>query len=525
MILLVVIYLILQVAIIRMNQTRWQVFNGVFMSFQYGVALLMILCAKKRGSILGLVLMGIGALSTMRAAIMGHTLTPLPGLFNAVFYMITLAILGHFYQKREREAVTDVLTGLMNRRGLNRLLRSKVEDETPFRLFYICLDNFKAINDSYGHAYGDELMRNLSARVVERIGERGVVARMGGAEFVIVMNEKDVSLEDANAMLDEIREKTTLESEGARLECYMTCFAGVSSFPKDSRKPEDLIKYADLAMAKAVALKQKNVRVFTQELADGVNSQLEIEAIVKDGLENDDFFLVYQPQYHIGGKTLRGFESLIRINPLDGRRLSPAQFIPIAEMSDLILQVDDYVIRRVLQEFKPIIEERPELIVSVNVSSRNISSKDFVERIQDFLNETVFPPKNLEIEITEYCLVDSMESTIENIKRLREIGVQVALDDFGTGYTSLNYLSKMPINLLKIDKSLIDDIETDKKRSDFVRAVVSMGHLMGCEVISEGVENERQLEVLLDKGCDFVQGYVWGHPMAYQAAKALAFGK
>jgi len=206
-----------------------------------------------------------------------------------------------------------------------------------------------------------------------------------------------------------------------------------------------------------------------------------------------------------------------------GEFVSPAEFIPVAEKGDLILQIDDYVLRRAMKEFKDIVEQvEEELTISVNVSAKNISAKGFANKVKAILEETGFPSANLEIEITEYCMVQSVEATIQNIVELRALGIQVALDDFGTGYTSLSYLAKMPINLLKVDKSLVDDIVANEKSRDFVTAVIAMGHLMGCEVISEGVENEEQLALLNGQECDFVQGYVWGKPLDYEVARDIA---
>ena len=223
------------------------------------------------------------------------------------------------------------------------------------------------------------------------------------------------------------------------------------------------------------------------------------------------------------GKKLRGFETLIRMKLPDGTFISPGEFIPVAEKGNHILSIDDYVLHRAMREFKDIVAEKnPELIVSVNVSAKNIGSQDFPERIKQIIDETGFPAKNLEIEITEYCMVQSIRTTVENIKKLREMNIQVALDDFGTGYTSLNYLSQMPVNLLKIDKSLIDDIEQNRQKCEFVNAIIAMAHLMGCEVISEGVESELQLDKLKENNCDFIQGYVWGKPLPYEKAVSIA---
>ena len=207
----------------------------------------------------------------------------------------------------------------------------------------------------------------------------------------------------------------------------------------------------------------------------------------------------------------------------DGTVVSPGEFIPVAEKGEQIIRIDDYVLHRAMTEFKSIvINNNPDLILSVNVSAKNIGTLDFPDRIRGILDKTGFPAHNLEIEITEYCMVQSIKITVENIRRLRAMNIQVALDDFGTGYTSLNYLSQMPVNLLKIDKSLIDDIERSQKKCEFVNAIISMGHLMGCEVISEGVENTMQLSKLDDNNCDYVQGFVWGKPLPYEAAKALS---
>ena len=186
------------------------------------------------------------------------------------------------------------------------------------------------------------------------------------------------------------------------------------------------------------------------------------------------------------------------------------------------MKIDDYVLRRVMREFKALLDALgKDFIVSVNVSAKNIGSKNFADKVEKMLAEEQFLPKNLEIEITEYSFSDSMETTIENINKLKALGVQIALDDFGTGYTSIANLMKLPINLLKIDKSLIDDIETNHTARDMVDSVIYMGHVMNCDVISEGVETEKQLELLREHNCDFIQGFVWGKPQSYDDAKNL----
>lgn len=497
-------------------------FNGVFAALQYGVCLIMVKRDVKKGVSVTLILMGISLLMVLRNIIVFHTLQPLPGLINNIFYIITLMLVGDQLRKREKEAATDVLTGLYNRRGLYKLLKSKIEEEKPFSVVYIDLYNFKFINDNYGHAYGDYLLKIAADRLRTVIDNDGTATRISGDEFVVVLNDSLNSRDTAAQLIQAISEKTEIIVNGVNVHCYLTAYAGVSSFPDDTENYEALIKYADIAAFEAANNKMSAPCFFDKKMSEYMIREMELEKLIKEGLENDYFYLVYQPQYKLENKKLRGFETLLRMKTPDGKFISPAEFIPVAEKCDLILQIDDYVLRRAMREFRENAENmKNDLTVSVNVSTKNIGNPDFPEKIRKIISETGFPAGSLEIEITEYCLVSSVDVTIDNIKKLRAMGIQVALDDFGTGYTSLNYLAKMPINLLKVDKSLVDDIENDVKSRDFVHAVISMGHLMGCDVISEGVENEGQLSILSKQECDLIQGYVWGRPLDFEAASEL----
>lgn len=521
----VVLYIVIQVMMIISEKVGFMSYNGVMMAFQFALCLIMVRQDHKVGVITSCILMSFSLLALLRVILLVKLTTPIPGLCNTIIYIVTLILLARQFQIRENEAITDVLTGLSNRRGLYKLLKKRIEDERSFHVIYVDLGNFKFINDNFGHAYGDILMKEVANRMKTVVGKKGIITRIGGDEFVIILNGENAPEEIANKVIEKICEKATIVVAGSKAECYLTAFAGISSYPKDSTNYEDLIKYADIAMYQASNSKTSRIHFFDKDMEKILRRRIEVERLIKEGLENDYFYLVYQPQYEIKNKKLRGFESLLRMKTPDGTAVSPGEFIPVAEKGDLILKIDDYVLRRVLREFKDIVtNESKDLTISINVSAKNIAAVDFADRIEALIKEYDFPAKNLEIEITEYCLVQSVDITIDNIKRLRSIGVQVALDDFGTGYTSLSYLSKMPINLLKIDKSLIDDIENDRKSHDFVKAVISMGHLMGCEVISEGVENENQLALLQEQECDFVQGFVWGKPLDYEVAKELIAG-
>lgn len=516
-------YIILQGAMVVGMNLPIANFNGVFMACQFGVCLVMVWTNQKIGTCIALVLMLVSCLSTVRAVVVLHRLLALPGICNTIVYVVCLVLLNRQFRIREKEAIVDFLTGLLNRRGLFRLMQRNVDNNKKFHVIYLDLENFKFVNDNYGHQFGDHLLRIVSERMVSVIGERGTVARTGGDEFVIVLDAKEDAEEVANEVLHSIRKKITDVLNGSTVEYYISAYAGVVSYPKDATVIEELLKCADLAMYEAIKNKQTTACIFTKNMEAYMKRQVELENFIKEGLQEDYFYLVYQPQYKLDEKQLRGFETLLRMKSPQGEIISPAEFIPVAEKGELILAIDDYVLRRAMKEFKPVIDSSDlDLTLSINVSAKNIGNAGFVDKIERILGETGFPAKNLEIEITEYCLVQSVEVTISNIKRLRQMGVQLALDDFGTGYTSLHYLSKMPIDLLKIDKSLIDEIELDRKKREFVDAVISLGHLVGCKVISEGVENEEQIAALCQENCDYIQGYVWGKPLSYEEAKALA---
>ena len=259
--------------------------------------------------------------------------------------------------------------------------------------------------------------------------------------------------------------------------------------------------------------------MYNDELENEELNQKDAEILINESLENDWFYLMYQPQFTLGEKKLRGFETLIRCKKPDGSIVSPGLFIPAAEKSNLILKIDDYVLKRAIKESKEMLSNnKDKCTISINVSAKNISSQGFAEKVIKMIEEADFPPECLEIEITEYSFVDSLKVTTRNITMLREFGVQIALDDFGTGYTSIAQVMNLPVNLLKIDKSLIDEIESSQKKRNLVNTIINMGHIMNCEVISEGVESEQQLDILRKYKCDFIQGYVWSKPIEYNAA-------
>lgn len=511
-----------RLVIIGQNSIPSYNINGILQAIQNLMCICMVCADYKKGRLISAVLILITILFMLKEIVTFHVLISLPGIINLIVSLISIELLCIQFESREKDIITDFLTKLNNRHGLIRALNEKVCKKDPFYVMYIDLENFKLINDNLGHRCGDAALIKISERIQSFAGSKGTLSRIGGDEFILILDNKYDAEETAKEIIAALSEKVSIPTGKTAVDCYISAFIGISRFPDDAYDADTLIKFADIAMYHSSKNKENRICFFNKEMEKVLFRQMEIERIIKESLDKNYFYLVYQPQYKLENKKLRGFESLLRLKTSDGTAISPGEFIPVAEKTDLILKIDDYVIRRVLSEFKESVENSAEpLIVSVNISAKNIASPGYAEKVRKMIAEAQFPPQCLEIEITEYCLVKSLEVTIDNIRKLREIGVQIALDDFGTGYTSLSYLAKLPINLLKIDKSLIDDIETDGKSREFANAVISMGHLMGCEVISEGVENENQLKLLRGQKCDFIQGFVWSRPLEFSTAAEL----
>lgn len=498
--------------------------NGVLMAIQFSTCLIMLQLDYKYGSKIAFTLMVAYLIQIIFTFGKVRGNSAIPGFVNTILYIITLYILARKFIILDKFAVTDSLTGLKNRRGLFNEMDSLIFKKKPFYTVYIELGNFKQINDTYGHHYGDQVLKLVTQRIIDVLGTDGIATRINGAEFVVIIFDDEKVHDLTRKILDAIRDKNSIIHNGIEITGYLTAYAGISHYPFDAKDSDTLIKFADIAMYAARKNNASQITDFTKDMEDTFLRSIEVEKNIKEGFSSNNFYMVYQPQYKMEGKQLRGFESLLRLKNNEGETISPAEFIPIAEASDLIFQIDDFVLNRVMQEFSPLLKKSKDIVVSVNVSAKNIASFDFAERIERMLKKNDFNPHNLEIEITEYCLVNSVETTVRNINRLKDLGVQIALDDFGTGYTSLSYIAKLPVNLLKIDKSLVDDIASSEKSRDFVNAVISMGHIMGCQVISEGVENQPQLDMLKTQGCDYVQGFVWGKPLAYDVARDMVQG-
>ena len=499
-------------------------FLGVLQAMKGLICIIMVCIEYKTGRIISIIFMLTSVFFMGLGIIRNGDMSTLPGIYNAIITIVSILVISGGLEKADKRSITDFLTGLRNRRGLAVFLEGAIKDKKPFHVVYFEIENFRTINDNLGHKYGDIALKSVAMKLKEMENENKVyVSRIGGAEFAaIVFGSVDPKV-FAGHVIEKIGTSITNVDEGFDISIALSVYSGISSFPGDADNADDLLKFADIAVYNA-RHRNENEKIcfFDNDMKDRFYRQIELERIVRESLAKDYFYLVYQPQFEIKGKELRGFETLLRLKQPDGVMVSPGEFIPVVEKSELIMKIDSYVLRRAMLEAKKLVDTvNRNIVVSVNVSAKNISSPGFVDEVRGILETSKFPPECLEIEITEYSFAESREITIANVTQLRKMGIQIALDDFGTGYTSLSQVMHLPISLLKIDKSLIDDIEDNQVNKDFVDAIIYMGHLMNCEVISEGVESTEQLGLLRDHECDFVQGYVWGKPLEYEKALEL----
>ena len=522
---LCVVYFALQILTFRLGMNRrLAIYNGIVVCFQFFAAFLMIKVNARRGRHLSWICLGLSMFFLLRAIVMliiaRKPLIALPGFFMILMFALIASLFSYQVELLDKRMVADYVTSLHNGRGLILALQNKIYNKESFYVIYIEIENFKFLNDNYGFDFGDELRKVVTKRIKNIIKGHGIAGCVDRSSFMIILNGDCDARQVAGQVLHTISDKISIKKDEVEIDCFLSAYAGIASCPDDTVDAETLMKYSDIAMLHAAMSKKNRIVFYEPQMEEKLKRQFEVEKIIKKALNNNWFYLVFQPQFSTQEKKLRGFEALLRLRDPSGNNLSPAEFIPAAEKNDLILEITDWVLLNSLKTFAKYVQGT-DITLSINISPKNMESRQFVSKIKEALSATGFPAKNLEVEITEYCLLQSFDQTIENIKALREIGVQVALDDFGTGYSSLSYLEKLPINLLKIDKTLVDDIESNLKSQQFVSAVIYMGHLMGCEVICEGVETESQLQLLRDNKSDFIQGYVWGKPMEFDKAREL----
>jgi diguanylate cyclase (GGDEF)-like protein/PAS domain S-box-containing protein len=429
-------------------------------------------------------------------------------------------------QQIEHSAEHDFLTGLPNRLLLNDRINQAIalsqRHEKKIALMFLDLDGFKHINDSLGHPVGDKLLQSVAQRLLKCVRTCDTVSRQGGDEFVVLLTDVEQPENSAIAaqrMLDAIAEAYSIGDN----ELHMTTSIGVSVYPEDGIDSETLIKSADTAMYQAKENGRQNYQFFTPAMNVRAVERQSIEEYLRRALERNEFALHYQPKIDLKTRAITGAEALLRwTHPVRGL-ISPAQFIPVAEDSGLILPIGAWVLREACTQARAWRDAGlPAMSIAVNVSAMQFRNRTFLEDTFAILAETGLNPEYLELELTESVLMKHAEFTASILHILRKRGVQVAVDDFGTGYSSLGYLRKFPLDSLKIDQSFIRQISATPSETTIVSAIISMGRSLKLRVVAEGVETQDEMAFLQAHQCDEAQGYYFSRPVPpQQFAKLL----
>jgi len=428
-------------------------------------------------------------------------------------------------------AYYDIVTGLPNRAQLTEQLRYTLKlskrNESKFALLFLDLDHFKQVNDTLGHDAGDDLLKQVSTRLTGVIRETDMVsarldddtesqhtvARLGGDEFVVLLGIIN-RVEDAARVADRIAESISQPYDIGNNKVSVTTTIGISVYPTDGTDSESMMKSADVAMYHAKESGRNGYQFYSRSIHEQALSRFSLEADLRSAIEKSELNLVYQPKIDVSSGLLSGMEALTRWRHAEKGIMNPAEFIPLAEETGLILPLGRWVLQEACTQMQRWIDAGwPVKTIAVNCSSVQFTKSDVIQDINDALELSGLAPSHLEIELTESLLLQDGEKGIEILNRLKELGIKVSIDDFGTGFSSLSYLKRLPVDKLKIDKSFVDDLEKDTGNAAIVTAIITLSHNLNLTVVAEGVESQEQYEILRNFECDEIQGYLISHPL------------
>lgn len=434
-------------------------------------------------------------------------------------------------QKIEFQAHNDFLTGLYNRMkcesDLKKIIKQSVKDGVKGALMFIDLDDFKHINDGLGHQYGDVLLQQIAAGLQSIVGLRGKCYRMGGDEFVaIVMPDMFSELERiANKVKDMFNKPWYL----METEYFCTMSMGIAVFPDDSKDVHEIIRLADIAMYESKKNGKNGYTFYDSCSKLNTARRLDIENSMRQAVTSgiEEFVVFYQPVVDVRTGECSSCEALVRWDSKALGFMGPGDFIPLAEYLGLITSIGDYVLEEACRQCRYWNEHGiPDFHINVNLSVVQLLQKDVVETVARILKKTGVNPKNIVLEITESFAINDMDRVLDIIKGIKKLGPRIALDDFGTGYSSLNYIKQLPLDIIKVDKTFIDDIVEDEYAQAFIKLIVELSDTIDTDIIVEGVENEAQLNILKELGVDYIQGFYYGKPVpAYEFEKLNFRGK
>lgn len=427
-------------------------------------------------------------------------------------------------------AFYDALTGLPNRTLLadrtQQAIAQANRQKNQLALLCLDLDNFKNINDSLGRLNGDELLKGIASRIVETVRMEDSVARFGADEFAILI--QCVNAEDdgtvihiAEKVLNNIYESFMLEGH----ELHPSCSIGISCYPADADNTNDLIKYAESAMHQAKQVGRSSIQFYTENINQNAFKKLEIESALNQAMKQNELEVYFQPQIDIASDRVSGAEALLRWNNEQLGQVPPVCFIPVAEESGLIINLGEWVLKEVCKKIAVWAEHgwfgANFNRIAVNISPIQFNDHQFINRVEKILHDTQVPVEYLEMELTESSLQESTDAVIEKLYAIKKLGINIAIDDFGTGYSSLSRLKQFPIDVLKIDRSFVQDISEDSSDKAIVKAIVAMADALGLSVLAEGVETQSQLETIGQLNCQYYQGYHFSKAIESVAFESL----
>ena len=455
--------------------------------------------------------------------------------FNALLQRIskTLKEVEQSNANAQELAYYDELTGLANRRLLTEhmeyILDIAKREQRHGALLFIDLDNFKTLNDSRGHAAGDDLLKQVAESLKKIFRTSDTIARLGGDEFVILSGHLEVSEEDVINQVHSfmlrlkhvLGEKFVVQGESY----HLTASVGITTFPSMAAIPEVLMKQADTAMYRAKEAGRDGYRFYQPEMQAVADARLKMETELRFALNFDELELYYQPQVDEFGRIL-GAEALLRWYRKDGSSISPSDFIPVAEMTGLIIPIGEWVIKEAFGQLSQWEKEgvAPDFRLSINISPDQFHQENFVVHTQKLLNESGVSAHNVTLEVTEGITIRDINATISKMEILTNLGFKISMDDFGTGYSSLTYLKKLPLGELKVDQSFVRDLHFDKSDAEIAATIIAMAKNLNLDVVAEGVEEESQLTFLSRHGCFVFQGYYFYKPMPAKDFNELLFG-
>lgn len=428
--------------------------------------------------------------------------------------------------KIRHQAEHDSLTGLPNRRLFqeqldNALARAEAK-QSALAVLFIDLDHFKLINDSVGHQVGDQVLCSVANELQSMLRTHDLLARVGGDEFLLLLNELTdgrLAMQIADRIVDRLKQPMIINER----KLWIHASIGVALYPRDGLAPDELVSRADMAMYQAKTRGRNNAQQFAPFIERQMRRQLELHEQLQEAMARGELSMVLQPKVKLRDERMISAEGLLRWTTSKGEIISPADFIPAAERSGLIKPIGDWVLRQGLDWLcRP--EVPADTSIAINLSARQLEDEIMVGRIESWLAARGLPGHRLELEVTESMLMQNRDIAIECLRQLRLLGVRIAVDDFGTGYSSLNYLRWLPIDVLKIDRSFVQDVTGAADARAIVRSVIGLAGNLGLEVVAEGIEDQATADILLDLGCELGQGYWFGRPVPAEELAEARFG-